>query len=73
MKVLPNTGTISIHAPAKGATGNSEKQVFDEEISIHAPAKGATVICFVVVFKSIFQSTLPQRERLLISVMRVRI
>ena len=38
---------ISIHAPAKGATGN---KVYTTdvvvEISIHAPAKGAT-ICFL--------------------------
>ena len=35
---------ISIHAPAKGATGINEINGILEGISIHAPAKGATVI-----------------------------
>ena len=33
---------ISIHAPAKGATGNGGHAWFNGKISIHAPAKGAT-------------------------------
>ena len=34
---------ISIHAPAKGATGHPLQRVNIQTISIHAPAKGATV------------------------------
>ena len=34
--------TISIHAPAKGATMSLTSGFFDAMISIHAPAKGAT-------------------------------
>ena len=33
---------ISIHAPAKGATGRTGPQAVERAISIHAPAKGAT-------------------------------
>ena len=33
---------ISIHAPAKGATGNYSLKIGEQCISIHAPAKGAT-------------------------------
>ena len=57
--------TISIHAPAKGATRAKQLIVTGTEISIHAPAKGATTksknkkMLLVV-----FQSTLPRRERL---------
>ena len=35
---------ISIHAPAKGATGDTPRARVRQEISIHAPAKGATCI-----------------------------
>ena len=34
--------TISIHAPAKGATIGDDWDYTDTLISIHAPAKGAT-------------------------------
>ena len=33
---------ISIHAPARGATGKVETKICDMGISIHAPARGAT-------------------------------
>ncbi len=33
---------ISIHAPAKGATGQVSRSTCGQAISIHAPAKGAT-------------------------------
>ena len=36
---------ISIHAPAKGATGNEPAAIIFSMISIHAPAKGATHLC----------------------------
>ena len=35
---------ISIHAPAKGATGTIRQHRSYMDISIHAPAKGATAI-----------------------------
>ena len=34
--------TISIHAPAKGATAKAVNDINNSTISIHAPAKGAT-------------------------------
>ena len=56
--------TISIHAPARGATSLICSLENLDEISIHAPARGATRI-FQPVFHSIrFQSTLPRGERL---------
>ena len=39
------TWTISIHAPAKGATLTNGSQGMKRIISIHAPAKGATYNC----------------------------
>ena len=33
---------ISIHAPARGATGRHEYSAWLQDISIHAPARGAT-------------------------------
>ena len=33
---------ISIHAPARGATGRLRGRYFADKISIHAPARGAT-------------------------------
>ena len=61
---ISNT-SISIHAPAKGATacmaGCSQSR---RSISIHAPAKGATASPGKSYTKAQFQSTLPRRERL---------
>ena len=37
------TNPISIHAPARGATGDLQLQINDIDISIHAPARGATI------------------------------
>ena len=37
---------ISIHAPARGATGASMRAIMRALISIHAPARGATVTIF---------------------------
>ena len=34
--------TVSIHAPARGATGGVTMGLFDFLVSIHAPARGAT-------------------------------
>jgi hypothetical protein len=36
-------GSVSIHAPARGATFEHFLAVFLEAVSIHAPARGATV------------------------------
>ena len=60
-------GTISIHAPAKGATIRLCTILFSSSISIHAPAKGATRSCWCWNNQTQFQSTLPRRERLVIS------
>ena len=37
--------SISIHAPAKGATATAKGGTKTIGISIHAPAKGATLFC----------------------------
>ena len=56
---------ISIHAPAKGATSTDVGSVNNPIISIHAPAKGATSDqSGHGKVETIFQSTLPRRERL---------
>ena len=47
----------------KGSDHDSPSGFFLCTISIHAPAKGATAPDFSDQLKSIFQSTLPQRER----------
>ena len=54
---------ISIHAPTKGATAASTSDIYHEIISIHAPTKGATIPRFCRKVNSLFQSTLPRRER----------
>ena len=33
---------VSIHAPARGATGSGQAVPADDKVSIHAPARGAT-------------------------------
>ena len=56
--------TISIHAPARGATQNATDLIEQGHISIHAPARGATIdsqcVCLI---GNTFQSTLPRGER----------
>ena len=54
---------ISIHAPAKGATGDYTIISVEDIISIHAPAKGATIPVYINCIIFLFQSTLPRRER----------
>ena len=39
---METAATISIHAPAKGATAKALMKQEPNAISIHAPAKGAT-------------------------------
>ena len=55
--------TISIHAPARGATATCIIPYGAKDISIHAPARGATgkTLCYLIY--QIFQSTLPREER----------
>ena len=56
--------SISIHAPAKGATFSFRRDSVSPGISIHAPAKGATNPRRKQKYKyTAFQSTLPRRER----------
>ena len=55
--------TISIHAPAWGATESVTHRIGHHRISIHAPAWGATCSRSEVVAIFRFQSTLPHGER----------
>ena len=54
---------ISIHAPARGATGSPGPPPPSSRISIHAPARGATPVKCDWANKLPFQSTLPRGER----------
>ena len=54
---------ISIHAPAEGATRFNNSCKGSKNISIHAPAEGATPEAAPMAIVSLFQSTLPRRER----------
>ena len=54
---------ISIHAPARGATGADRQVLSLLGISIHAPARGATIIITFRKASMQFQSTLPRGER----------
>ncbi len=56
--------TISIHAPARGATVPWQNPSGIRTISIHAPARGATFDKNYAHSATIFLSTLPQGERL---------
>ena len=56
---------ISIHAPTRGATAEGVRNTPYMGISIHAPTRGATCIIPSTISTEIFQSTLPQGERLL--------
>ncbi len=58
--------SISIHAPAKGATLCRHDSLLVPLISIHAPAKGATAHILLLYCHHKFQSTLPRRERLIL-------
>ena len=54
---------ISIHAPARGATGLPANTSHFPSISIHAPARGATNSTVKPPNSKSFQSTLPRGER----------
>ena len=59
--------TVSIHAPARGATQHAASARQIDTVSIHAPARGATG-CFGFCFLFVrFQSTHPRGVRLLAS------
>ena len=61
--VLVNNATVSIHAPARGAT-RLETGVFqDSKVSIHAPARGATLRVCPSCVSLMFQSTRPRGAR----------
>ena len=55
--------SISIRAPAKGATYFTMRCLGLPHISIRAPAKGATIFFTFRVYYNQFQSALPRRER----------
>ena len=55
--------SISIHAPARGATGLHCEPDTVKDISIHAPARGATQKLIDKISGQAFQSTLPRGER----------
>ena len=56
--------SVSIHAPAWGATKKIAQQEREIEVSIHAPAWGATMSKSLFQFKDLFQSTHPHGVRL---------
>ena len=58
---------VSIHAPTKGATHSGRTGFNGKCVSIHAPTKGATGNSLRLSLISMFQSTLPRRERLPLS------
>ena len=58
----PPGKTISIHAPREGSDCAQGEQAPDHQISIHAPREGSDQKALdMVIFRSIFQSTLPAR------------
>ena len=57
---------ISIHAPARGASGFTFVTWGEMYISIHAPARGASLSGFFPFFPQLFQFT-PLREGLLVT------
>ena len=56
--------SISIHAPTRGATNLPFRKYHLTLISIHAPTRGATIFPSFICTGVVFQSTLPQGERL---------
>ena len=56
--------SVSIHAPARGATMVFADQSTNYKVSIHAPARGATPRRLLISRSaSLFQFTLPRGER----------
>ena len=54
---------VSIHAPARGATGKHYVDETNIDVSIHAPARGATQEFAGVDEQELFQSTPPRGGR----------
>ena len=65
---------VSIHAPARGATGTLILRIWPTElVSIHAPARGATLdVSHATTRTYVFQSTRPRGARLGMSSTRLR-
>ena len=55
--------TVSIHAPARGATASNAAHNATAEVSIHAPARGATKALVSLFLSNQFQSTRPRGAR----------
>ena len=55
---------VSIHAPARGATGSSTVSERRRAVSIHAPARGATCSAILSLPDGTFQFTRPRGARL---------
>ena len=60
----PRFRSVSIHAPARGATRPSAVPMLVSRVSIHAPARGATKLNTRSIGTSGFQSTHPHGVRL---------
>ena len=64
IRLISYAFSISIHAPARGATRATTNGYLYDSISIHAPARGATKFYQAMQqYYGLFQSTLPQGER----------
>ena len=61
--IIDKPKRVSIHAPARGATGHDETKGVRRGVSIHAPARGATMYHSNILSLFPFQSTLPRGER----------
>ena len=63
VRLLAVRTSVSIHAPAWGATGTCTVQPEANVVSIHAPAWGATTKMDLSMLYSLFQSTRPHGAR----------
>ena len=65
LSMLWNVVSVSIHAPVRGATFESDQLIIDHAmVSIHAPVRGATDPPYMQYAVTMFQFTLPCGERL---------
>jgi hypothetical protein len=55
--------SVSIHAPARGATGATQDRFHLRHVSIHAPVRGATAAKTTARVVKVFQSTRPRGAR----------
>ena len=64
LSMLWNVVSVSIHAPVRGATFESDQLIIDHAmVSIHAPVRGATDPPYMQYAVTMFQFTLPCGER----------